>query len=237
MKVWKVEARATGKGQGLFALYNIQRDQTVMSYGGAVVSREELYAGVKSGENAWWNDYARMVSDTHAVVPKDRRELGGHLVNHSCDPNAAYRDGVVVATRAIRKGEEITFCYGWVSIREDRECLCDARLCAGIMGVAIAPVDGDAGEGRVRVRGDTVAAVLAAAVLNRRQDVYEQYASDMVSHYAEAGTTREWLDACAAWAVGVMKQAAPDERRIMPVLRAAEEAGGAGAGRPADLTW
>jgi len=237
MKVRKVEVRETPKGKGIFAVYNIAKDQVVMAYGGVPVSLEAMLAAVQRGDNLWWNDYAKQISAEHALVPRDPGDFGGHLVNHSCDPSAAFRKELLVATRGIRKGEEVTCCYGWVSEKEDHACLCDAEVCAGILGVGIERVEAGPEEVRLRVRSATVGAVLAAALLNGRRDVYDQYEHDLVEAYGEAGATREWLDACAAWAVGVMKARGGGERQVMKALRAVDGGMPPGATPPADLLW
>jgi hypothetical protein len=237
MKVRKVEVRETPKGKGVFAVYNIQKDQVVMAYGGVAVSTEAMMVAVQRGDNVWWKDYAKQISAEHALVPRDPGDFGGHLVNHSCDPSAAYRKDLIVATRGIRKGEEVTCCYGWVSKKEEHACLCEAEVCAGILGVGIVRVEAEAEEARLRVRSETVGAVLAAALLNGRKDVYDQYERDLLEAYGEAGATSAWLGACAAWATGMMKARGGGERRVMTVLRVVDGGTPSGPTRPADLLW
>jgi hypothetical protein len=220
VKIRKVEVRETAKGKGVFALYNIQKGQTVMSYGGVRVSMTEMQAAQNKGENTWWNDYAKQVSGTHLLIPRQPGDFGGHLLNHSCDPCSAFQDDVIVATRSIAKGEEVTCCYRWLWQKEDHECLCDARVCAGIMGVGIVPLDPGAADGRIRVRAATVGAVMAAAVLNERQDVYDEYSGGIVDLYGDAGGNEEWIRVCTAWAIGVVEARGGDERKVMNVLRA-----------------
>ncbi|HEY3816289.1 MAG TPA: SET domain-containing protein [Polyangiaceae bacterium] len=236
-RVRKVEVRETSKGKGVFARHGIHKGQTVMSYGGRLISIEEMQAAQLAGENTWWCDYAKQVSGTHVRIPRDRDDFGGHLVNHSCDPNAAFRSDVLVATRDLHEGEEVTCCYGWLTEKEDHDCLCDADVCAGIMGIGIVPLDPGLEAVRIRLRGATVGAVLAAAVLNGRDDIYEQYSRDILGLYAQAGATREWVDACGAWAVAVMKQSRGSERRVMAALCAVEGAVGSGPAPPRDLIW
>jgi hypothetical protein len=219
MQVRKVEVRETAKGKGVFALYNIQKGQTVMAYGGVRVSMAEMQAAQKDGEHAWWNDYAKQVSDTHLLVPRRPDDFGGHLLNHSCDPCSAFQKDVIVATRTIAKGEEVTICYRWLWQKEDHECLCDARVCAGIMGVGILPLDPGVPDGRIRVRAATVGAVMAAAALNERQDVCDEYARGILELYADAGATEEWIQRCTTWAVDLVMARGGAERKVMNVLR------------------
>jgi hypothetical protein len=238
MKVQKVEARETSKGRGVFARYNIQKDQVVMPYGGILVSIEAILAAREKGENLWWDEYAKSVSGTHALVPRERGDFGGHLVNHSCDPNAKFDGRTIVATRAIPKGEEVTCCYGWLRQREDRECLCEARYCAGIMGVGIVRLDaGHPTDVNIEVRATTVAAVMAAAALNDRPDLYDQYSEGLVLLYAEAGATKTWVDSCAAWALDATRGRLDTERKIMRVLCADDDAARARPAPPPDLTY
>lgn len=57
-----------------------------------------------------------------------------HVTNHSCNPNASFEDGMLIALREIAAHEEITFDYlahplpasPW-----DFECLCGAENCIG----------------------------------------------------------------------------------------------------------
>jgi len=238
MKVRKVEARETAKGNGIFALYNLQKDQVVMSFGGVLVSVEEMLAAQDRGENLWWNAYARQVSETHGVVPRDPADFGGHLVNHSCDPNAAFDGGVVVASRNIKKGEEVTCCYGWLRQKEDQDCLCDAAFCAGIMGVGIVVEDaGHTANVQIRVRATTVGAIMAAAILNERHDLYVEYTKSILFLYSEAGATTGWIDACAAWAFDAIKTSVHAQRNVMRELCAEGEGRGARRAPPDDLTY
>ncbi len=57
-----------------------------------------------------------------------------HVTNHSCDPNATFQDGMLIATRAIAPHEEITFDYlahPLPAAPWDFECLCGAENCVG----------------------------------------------------------------------------------------------------------
>ena len=55
------------------------------------------------------------------------------FLNHACDPNAAFRETVLVATRAIRAGEEVTFHYATTEfdMAEPFACRCGSRHCLG----------------------------------------------------------------------------------------------------------
>ena len=178
------------------------------------------------------------MSETHGIVPRDPADFGGHLVNHSCDPNATFDGGVVVATRKIKKGEEVTCCYGWLRQKEDQDCLCDAAFCAGIMGVGIVVEDaGHTANVQIRVRATTVGAIMAAAILNERHDVYDEYSKSLLFLYSEAGATTGWIDACAAWALDAIKTSVQAQRNVMRELCADDEGRGARRAPPHDLTY
>jgi hypothetical protein len=55
------------------------------------------------------------------------------FLNHACEPNAAFRGLTLVATRAIRQGEEITFHYATTEydMAEPFRCRCGSPLCLG----------------------------------------------------------------------------------------------------------
>ena len=55
------------------------------------------------------------------------------FLNHACEPNAAFRGLTLVAMRAIRAGEEITFHYATTEcdMAEPFRCRCGSPLCLG----------------------------------------------------------------------------------------------------------
>ena len=55
------------------------------------------------------------------------------FANHSCDPNAGYDGGRIVALRAIAAGEQITMDYGTFSFSFDHDfvCGCGTPACRG----------------------------------------------------------------------------------------------------------
>lgn len=114
--------KSTQHGQGVFALERINADETIILFTGPILTRsqvdedgyhlqvgDDLYLGASGGAD----DY----------------------VNHSCDPNAGFRDGLVlVARRAIAAGEEITWDYSTAIDEEDFAgfpCQCGSASCRG----------------------------------------------------------------------------------------------------------
>ncbi len=55
------------------------------------------------------------------------------FLNHACEPNAAFRGLTLVAMRAIRQGEDITFHYATTEyeMAEPFHCRCGSPLCLG----------------------------------------------------------------------------------------------------------
>ena len=118
------------EGKGLFARIDIPHDIDFVEYEGTRVTRTE-------GENlaAEGNNY---------IFTLDRREcIDGSVfwnlaryANHSCSPNArsVKINGKIYlrSIRAIIKGEEITYNYGYALKNYSKNpCNCGSRECAG----------------------------------------------------------------------------------------------------------
>jgi uncharacterized protein len=103
----KAEARNTDKkGWGSFAIAPISEGETVASFGGYVVSKNEL-------KNYSLERISRsiQISDDLYLLSGETPEPGDQ-VNHSCDPNCGLLGStVVVALRDIQIGEEISYDY------------------------------------------------------------------------------------------------------------------------------
>ncbi len=110
--LWKkVEVRHTknGKGRGLFAMEDIDKDDYVIEYVGRIEykRRENNYMMKINGINLWIN----------------RNKNGGpaRYMNHSCNPNCELLhwgvDGLrrmcFFAKKNIKSGIEFTFDYNW----------------------------------------------------------------------------------------------------------------------------
>ena len=106
-----VRVGRSATGLGLFATHTIERDAYIVTYRGrriptAVAHERERRFGAK---------YMFEVTSRWTIDGSPLWNLGRYA-NHSCRPNAEplLRKGriVLVATRRIRPGEEITFDYG-----------------------------------------------------------------------------------------------------------------------------
>jgi hypothetical protein len=133
-----VEARdVPGKGRGLFAKRNFRKGDPVCALTGKLVPGTAA-ASLTPEER----DHCKMNSEDQIIVP-DLTTVGGHLANHSCDPNTEYLGdtesgrhdaSVLRARKPIQAGSEVTVYYGWEGFQEV-ECLCGARHCTGYIGL------------------------------------------------------------------------------------------------------
>jgi SET domain-containing protein len=123
-----VRSRSAISGWGVYAGQTIDEDTRIIEYKGELVSqaegwrREQRYLPRK---RIWiFNINERWVRDA---------AVGGNIaryINHACHPNC-YTDIVgrtiwVVASRRIRKGEELTYDYNTEGLAGVR-CLCRPR--------------------------------------------------------------------------------------------------------------
>lgn len=118
--------RTEGRGLGVTATAEIPAGTTVIGFYG----RPRWVWDIPR----WCWDHSFQVDYDRYVVPK----FGsfGWYVNHSCDPNCVVRgERELVASRRIKKGEEVTFDYstnvGWDEY--SMRCLCGAGNCRGVI--------------------------------------------------------------------------------------------------------
>ena len=118
--------RTEGRGLGVVATTAIPARTTVIGFYG----RPRWIWDIPR----WCWDHCFQVDYDKYFVPK----VGsfGWYINHSCNPNCSvHGERELVASRRIRKGEELTFDYstnvGWDGYA--MECLCGARNCRGVI--------------------------------------------------------------------------------------------------------
>lgn len=121
-------------GRGLFAARDLPKGTYVMEYRGERVTKKESETRT---QEQW--DRGRV----YMFELSRRFDLDGspasniaRLANFSCDPNCESqnengRKVWIVATRAIRKGEEITYDYNFPLIEPPPVCKCGAKTCRG----------------------------------------------------------------------------------------------------------
>ena len=126
--------------RGLFAAKRIPKDEYVIQYLGEIISKKESnLRGIDQHDKSLSED----VGAVYIFELDDQRDIDGNfewndarLANHSCSPNCEAQniDGEIwlVALREIKKGEEITFDYGYALEHwKDHPCRCGSEGCVG----------------------------------------------------------------------------------------------------------
>jgi uncharacterized protein len=134
--------RSSIHSRGVFARQDIKKDDQIIEYIGVKISKSE-------SERRANERLARAETTGEAAVYifnlNKRQDLDGsgkenlaRLINHSCDPNceAIQSRGRIwiCAMRDIKKGDELTFNYGFDLENWDRhECRCGTERCVGFI--------------------------------------------------------------------------------------------------------
>ncbi len=119
-------------GTGAFARCLIEPGTRVIEYRGELVSKAESLRRCEAGNTFLF------YFDEHQDLDGSVAWNPARFLNHSCDPNCeARKEGAqiwIVAVRAIRAGEEVTFDYGYdLEDYRDYPCHCGAANCRGYM--------------------------------------------------------------------------------------------------------
>ena len=143
---WEMRGRAFSssdygkQNRGIFATKPIRAGTVIGDYLGLLIPNEN------EGEYETGKDIYLMYYDERVSIWPDQTELGVHVVNHSCEPNAGittYRGhSLYFAVRAIHPGEEVTVSYLLGPIDDEcapcrHACWCRARSCTGTMHLPI----------------------------------------------------------------------------------------------------
>ena len=130
--------------RGVFARKNIEPETDIIQYVG-----ERLSHKVADARGLAWEAKARksgvgavylFTLNEKWVIDGNTEDNPARLINHSCDPNCEaiiYGEGGeaeiwLVSKKRIRKGEELTFDYGFDAENyEDHPCLCGSKNCVG----------------------------------------------------------------------------------------------------------
>jgi len=119
----KVEIKSSLQhGRGVFAHEKILVGESILTFSGPLLNR----ADIREEEY-----HLQVGADLYFGASGEADDY----VNHSCEPNAGFRDGLeLVARRDISTGEEITWDYS-TAIDEDDfpgfACCCGATACRG----------------------------------------------------------------------------------------------------------
>jgi len=133
MKLYKIK-KSNIDNKGLYASKNIKDKQIVIHYKGKLVTKKEVEKNPKFD-----NDKAIYLFNLN-----NRYDLDGdfeynaaRLINHSCDPNCEVNGkGLklwIFAIRDIKKGEELSYDYGFGYDEDYKQfvCKCGAKNCVG----------------------------------------------------------------------------------------------------------
>jgi len=128
----KLEGRpkATGSGNGIYALQPINKGELAAVFGG-VVYEWDAFIHLPDRERS----LCIQVEDHHFLVPRPIGE--GDYVNHSCNPNAGLSGQIgLVAMRDIKIGEEVCFDYAMSDTMpyDEFDCGCGSLNCRGLVG-------------------------------------------------------------------------------------------------------
>jgi SET domain-containing protein len=126
--------------RGVFAARDIRKGERVIEYLGEKITKaeSERRASVQLDESSRAGDGA-----VYIFTLNKRHDLDGNvewnparLINHSCNPNCeadVIRGRIwILAKRAIKEGEELSYDYGFdLDSWQDHPCLCGEEKCAG----------------------------------------------------------------------------------------------------------
>ena len=133
MKLYKIKKSKIDKN-GLYANCNIKRGTKIIEYKGKLVT-------VKNSEKDPKFDNSKAI---YLFGINKKYDLDGNfsfntarLINHSCEPNCeVFGEGLkvwVFAMKNIKKGEELSYDYGFSFDQDYRNypCNCGSKNCAG----------------------------------------------------------------------------------------------------------
>ncbi|MGD0679923.1 MAG: SET domain-containing protein [Polyangiaceae bacterium] len=153
-----IEIRETERGRGIFSTVAHPKGTLVAAFVGQPITiplfrtKEEAEAFEKSKDGEYAVTYAWDAGkNVYRAVRPDPDKIGGHLANHSCNPNAKitelYRGALMMrATRPVQAGDEITIDYHWQR-PAPIPCLCGSDPCTGNIGLTYTLVDVPVGDG------------------------------------------------------------------------------------------
>ena len=133
MKLYKIKKSNIDK-RGLYASKNIKAGAKIINYVGKLITKKESQQNSKFDNN----------KDIYLFNINKKYDLDGdfswntaRLINHSCNPNCEVEgEGLklwISSIREIKKGEELTYDYGFGYDSEYKQfpCKCGSINCAG----------------------------------------------------------------------------------------------------------
>ncbi len=133
MKLYKIK-KSNIDNRGLYASKNIKSGTKIIEYKGKIVTKKKV-----EEDSKYDNDKAIYLFNLNKKydLDGDFRYNTARLVNHSCNPNCEVSGtGLkiwVYAIRDIKKGEELSYDYGfgYDEYYKDFPCRCGAKNCVG----------------------------------------------------------------------------------------------------------
>tara|TARA_Y100000816_G_scaffold26421_1_gene16922 strand:- start:973 stop:1419 length:447 start_codon:yes stop_codon:yes gene_type:complete len=135
VKLYKVK-KSEIDNYGLYAVKDIKDRTRIIEYKGKILSKKQVEENSKFD-----NDKAIYLFNINKKydLDGDFKYNTARLINHSCDPNCeVYGTGLkvwVYAIRDIKKGEELTYDYGfgYDEYYKDFPCKCGSKNCVGFI--------------------------------------------------------------------------------------------------------
>ena len=133
MKLYKIK-NSKIDNKGLYASRSIKNSTKIVEYKGKIITKKQVEDNPKfdNGKAIYLFDLSKKYD-----LDGDFKFNIARLINHSCDPNCeVYGSGLkvwVYAIKDIKKGEELTYDYGF-SFDEnfkDFPCRCGSKKCVG----------------------------------------------------------------------------------------------------------
>ena len=133
MKLYKIK-KSNIDNRGLYASHDIKDGTKIIEYKGKIVTKKKV-----EEDSKFDNDKAIYLFNLNKKydLDGDFRYNTARLINHSCNPNCEV-SGVglkvwVYAIRDIKKGEELSYDYGfgYDEYYKDFPCKCGSKNCVG----------------------------------------------------------------------------------------------------------
>ena len=133
MKLYKIK-KSNIDNRGLYASQDIKDGTKIIEYKGKIVTKKKV-----EEDSKFDNDKAIYLFNLNKKydLDGDFRYNTARLINHSCNPNCEV-SGVglkvwVYAIRNIKKGEELSYDYGfgYDEYYKDFPCKCGSKNCVG----------------------------------------------------------------------------------------------------------
>tara|TARA_B100000282_G_C31450018_1_gene361974 strand:+ start:21 stop:467 length:447 start_codon:yes stop_codon:yes gene_type:complete len=133
VKLYKIK-KSNIDNRGLYAAKDIKDRTKIIEYKGRIITKKQVEENSKfDNEKAIYLFNINKKYD----LDGDFKYNTARLINHSCDPNCeVYGTGLkvwVYAIRDIKKGEELTYDYGFGFDQDYRDfpCKCGSKKCVG----------------------------------------------------------------------------------------------------------